>query len=174
MGLFMIREYIDKLCDENNQTLNNLEKQMRDLLNELSSAEQWSESLQRENNAHTNIFSPRNIDTEIDQKIEKAVDSVSKIKQQIEYLRDLMETHLQKKAEYEKLLSELENSQERVIVPEEKTEISKDEFKKILSALYSKTELCLALLNGDKNRCKRELNNMKQEIKKYAEEIENN
>lgn len=209
----MIKKYINKLADENNQTLDKLERQMKDLLSELSSAEEWSETLQRENNAQTNIFSPRNMDTEIGKKIEKAIGSVSQIKQQIEYVRDLMETHLQKKAEYERMFAELDKSvvmdnqhindnnidlktenfldyneeesetavQNKVDEKDEtpdimfdsaKDETSTVELKKFLSGLYSKTELCIAFLNGNKNRCKKELNAMKQEIKEYVEKIE--
>lgn len=80
----MIKEYINKLLAENKETLKQQEKQLGDLMNELSSAEQWAESLQRESNAQTNIFSPRNIDVEIGQKIEKASNSISNINQQIE------------------------------------------------------------------------------------------
>lgn len=208
----MIRKYINKLADENDQTLDKLKKQMKDLLNELSSAEEWSESLQRENNTHTNIFSPRNRDTEIGQKIEKAISSVSQIKQQIEYVRDLIETHLQKKAEYEKMFAELENSEKedandqneffspKNFIKEDESkeeeketnnnsvnnkqenslidlnreldyEISDQVLQQFLSELYAKTELCLALLNGNKNRCKKELNSMKQEIKRYSETL---
>lgn len=208
----MIKKYINKLADENDQTLDKLKKQMKDLLNELSSAEEWSESLQRENNTHTNIFSPRNRDNEIGQKIEKAISSVSQIKQQIEYVRDLIETHLQKKAEYEKMFAELENSEkdeendkneflssENFIIEDEikkeeneisntfvnnkqenkqsdlsrhlDHEISDKVLQQFLSELYAKTELCLALLNGNKNRCKKELNSMKQEIKRYSETL---
>ena len=105
----MIKEYINKLLAENKETLKQLEKQLGDLMNELSSAEQWAESLQRESNAQTNIFSPRNIDVEIGQKIEKASNSISNINQQIEYVRDLIETHLRKQSEYEELMIEIDN-----------------------------------------------------------------
>ena len=50
-------------------------------------------------------------------------------------------------------------------------EISNQVLQQFLSELYAKTELCLALLNGNKNRCKKELNSMKQEIKRYSETL---
>ena len=172
----MIKEYINKLLAENKETLKQLEKQLGDLLNELTSAEQWAESLQRESNAQTNIFSPRNIDVEIGQKIEKASNSISNINQQIEYVRDLIETHLRKQSEYEELMIEIDNMEySNNSSDTNKTKTVSDEyFLNVLSELYSKVELCLALLNSDKNKCKHELNNMRYSMKKYAEEIKNN
>ena len=96
-GTKMIKEYINKLSDENRQDLEKLEKQMKDLLQELSCAEEWSESLQIQNNSQRNIFSPRNVDTEIESKIEKTQLSIQKIRKEIEYVRDLIETHIKKK-----------------------------------------------------------------------------
>ena len=52
--------------------------------------------------------------------------------------------------------------------------VSDEYFLNVLSELYSKVELCLALLNSDKNKCNHELNNMRYSMKKYAEEIKNN
>ena len=77
---------------------------MKSLLEELSCAEEWSESLQIQSNSQRNIFSPRNIDTEIGKKIEKATISIQEIKKEIEYVRDLIETHLKKREEYLKML----------------------------------------------------------------------
>lgn len=230
----MIKEYILKLINENSEDLEKLEKQMKDMLGELSCAEEWSETLQIESNSQKNIFSPRNADPEINTKIEKATNSVQKIKKEIEYIRDLIETHLKKREEYAKMLSEIENSEK--IYHAEKHEREKNEFsdtdkskkiktenadsnlnkekyphlkdeqkecekrnldgdiaeteksmesagyinfkeqteemKAFLSNLYSKTEVCLACLISDKNRCKKELNEMKNIIKKYAKELE--
>lgn len=233
----MIKEYINKLSDENRQDLEKLEKQMKDLLQELSCAEEWSESLQIQNNSQRNIFSPRNVDTEIESKIEKTQLSIQKIRKEIEYVRDLIETHIKKKEEYEQLLSEIEDSEKNgQYILKEKSESSvgqsaeesiiesigksenidefeniskgektdkfentgkfentdksrdneqikvtddspqqdspKEYFLDILSEIYSKTERCLALLNSDRNRCKKELLEIKTKIKKCAEEIQ--
>lgn len=171
----MIKEYINKLLEENNQDLEKLEKQIKDLLGELSCAEEWSESLQISSNEQKNIFSPRNIDTEIETKMEKASISIQKINKEIEYVKDLIETHLKKKDEYQRMLDELENPTENVLCDEDKkvqNKLSEEYVKGFLSDIYSKTELCLAFLNSDKNKCKKELNEIKSKIKKYAEEIE--
>lgn len=203
----MIKEYINKLSDENKQDLNKLEKQMKDLLQELSSAEKWSETLLLQNNSQRNIFSPRNMDTEIESKIEKNQISIQKTRQEIEYVRDLIETHVKKNEEYEKMLSEIDNSGDGVkIISESKIEnitynavekslrddkeicdtesskkkdtyseqdLPKEYVLNLLSEINSKTEKCLALLNRDKNRCKKELLEIKAKLKKCAEEIQN-
>lgn len=48
------------------------------------------------------------------------------------------------------------------------------EIKEFLQKIYKSTEICLALINGDKNRCRNELKKMKNEIKRFSEGIENN
>lgn len=172
----MIKEYIKNLLEENEQDLAKLEKQMKDSLEELSCAEKWLESLQIKSNSQTNIFSPRNQDTDLELKVEKASASIQKINKEIEYVRDLIETHLKKKSEYEKLFSEISDSEKNVDNLQKSIEENKplkhSSLSAILSDLYSRTEVCLAFLNGNKNRCKKELNEMKTIIKKYAEETE--
>ena len=58
----MIREYINRLINENNEKLKSLENQLREQISELESAEGYLESLQTEANADQNIFSPRCIE----------------------------------------------------------------------------------------------------------------
>lgn len=55
----------------------------------------------------------------------------------------------------------------------EKETIDAAQLKNFLQNIYKSTEICLALVNGDKNRCKNELKKMKTEIKRFSEEIEN-
>lgn len=43
------------------------------------------------------------------------------------------------------------------------------QFHTILANLYSQTELCMALMNADRNKCKSEMHKMKKMIKKYAD-----
>ena len=50
----------------------------------------------------------------------------------------------------------------------------KAELITFLKKIYKKTEISLALLNGDKNKCKNEMKNMMHEIKKYVSELEKN
>lgn len=168
----MLKEYIDQLNDENNLELDKLEKQMKSLMEELSEASQWLEKLQIEKNVQTNIFSPRSMSEENDVKINQASDKVKSIKQHIESVRDLIETHIRKKYEYEQLKLELNNYTEKSDI-NKKTDSNAFNLKQLLSELYRKTEVSLAFLNGDKNKCRNELNEMKRMIKKASSEIEN-
>lgn len=47
-----------------------------------------------------------------------------------------------------------------------------DELLSFLDEMYKTTEKCIALLNGNKNRCRTELKNMKAAINNYARKIE--
>lgn len=173
----MIKEYIDKLILENNQSLEKLEREMQELIHDLECNRKWMEKLQREKNLDTNIFSPRSIDTEIKEKLDKAQIAVNKLNQNIEHTRVLMEEHIKKKLEYEKLLAEADRIEEQDEIKrpdsDEKTDDLNSSITKILSELYMKTEICLATINSDRNKCRNELKNMKRMIKDYAKEIEN-
>ena len=46
------------------------------------------------------------------------------------------------------------------------------QFHTMLANLYSQTELCMALMNADRNKCKSEMHKMKKMIKKYADMFE--
>lgn len=172
----MLKEYINKLNQDNDEELVKLEKQMKKAVSELESAQGWLEELQKENNVQINIFSPRNIDDQLEQKMQAAQSKVSEANNQIDYIRELIETHIKKQKEYEILLKEAEeqpvgNSVKKE--PEEVKEKDSEQIIQFLNEIYRKTEISLALLNSDRNRCKSELNEMKRMIKKFANEIEN-
>lgn len=170
----MIKEYIDKLSNDNQSELSNLEKQMRELLDELTYAQEWQESLQKENSSQTNIFSPRSFDENIEQDLENVQSKINRIKQRIEYTRELIETHLKKKNEYQTLIQEIDSIKEDKPEPDEVQSESglfdAEEVKDLLNEIYKRTEICLAFLNSNKNRCKGELNEIKKMIKKFAEQ----
>lgn len=172
----MIKEYIDKLSDDNQAELSGLEKQMRELLDELTYAQEWQESLQRENNSQTSIFSPRSLDEDIEQNLENVQNKISRIKQQIEYTRELIETHLKKKNEYQTLKIEIDSSIEKANTDNEKLPeqdvFDAEQVKKLLNDIYKKSEICLACLNSNKNRCKSELNEIKRMIKSFVDQVE--
>ncbi len=107
----MIKEYIMELRTENKEKLNGLEKQMKDLLNDLDTAKEWLETLQTEKNVDTNIFSPRVMDTELEGKLEEAKNNIQKINRDIDYVKSFIEEGVAKNKEYEKLLEELEQTE---------------------------------------------------------------
>ena len=180
----MIREYIDELVIENNEKLKSLEQQLRDLMDELNSNEKWLETLQSEEDVDKNLFSPRALDNDLKEKIGKVQLGINKTKQDIEYVKSFIETHLVKKQEYDKLLAELdemygyvqEKQNREVIENEQKEEHfvsgeekSKQETLEFLMNLYKKTEFCLDSLYNDRIKCKSELKNMKTMIQKMIE-----
>lgn len=119
----MIKDYLSELLLENDETLEEYEKQMKDLLSDLDGAKSWLETLQIEKNADTNIFSPRAMDPDIQNKIESARANIRKINQDIEYVRGFIETHVKKREEYQKLLDEL-NQIESTSSDDSKTQAS--------------------------------------------------
>lgn len=62
----------------------------------------------------------------------------------------------------------------RLLQADEENEIlhrQANEFQNLLSNLYKRTELCMALMNGDRNKCRKELQEMKKMIKQYSEQM---
>lgn len=265
----MIKEYIDKLSQENEQELEKYNNQMQKLIEELEDAKQYLEDLQKQSNVQINIFSPRNIDDTMEEKLETARKHVLKIEEEIEQTKGLIEALVEKKKEYEVLEKEIQEpsvqkndmasviknaieknlfarehserttekdiiykegiekervqkdsremngeetgkgteqgrekeneketekenvketekeSEKEIGIPEknvvEEKNITQEAVKKelldkiniFMNRVYRKNEMCLALLNSDKNKCKSELLSIKKEIKQFASEIEN-
>ena len=177
----MIKEYLNELKAGNQKKLNNLEKQMKELLSDLDCATQWMESLQAEKNVDKNIFSPRIMDMNLESKVDEAKNNIQKIKQEIDYVKSFIEEAIAKREEYDKLLKELESQNSSVPKEENHSEealMSGEESKtqqiseRFLSEIYKKTELCLDLLYSDRSRCKNELKNMKSVIKNAMESLD--
>ena len=154
----MIREYINNLLNENNEKLKNLEQQLKELIVELDNKQKLLKSLQSESNTDETIFSPRSVNDNLKNDMEDVKTSISKTKQDIEYVKSFMETYLVKKQEYEKLLEELN------IMQDEKLE-------HFFADLYRKTEVCLDLLYNDRAKCKNELKSMKYMIQNKANSL---
>ncbi|MCD7882995.1 MAG: hypothetical protein LUI87_04700 [Lachnospiraceae bacterium] len=104
----MIKEFIVKMRDDNEQKINSLESEMSELVRDLSCAEQLLEKMLREKKSDTYIFSPRAMDFQIDEKIRTKQSEIRELKQKIEYVRHMMEERLKNREEYNKLLTELE------------------------------------------------------------------
>lgn len=162
----MIKEYIDTLFSENQQELSNLERQMRDLLDELTYAQEWEENLQQKNSAHTNIFSPRVFENNIEENLEDVQSKITRLNQEIESTRVLIEMQMKKKSEYQTLLLEIESAETK---DRKKDCFDTDQVKKLLNEIFKKTEICLGCLNN-RNRCKSELLEIKKMIRNFAEQ----
>lgn len=107
----MLKEYLARVDLENSEELDKLQIQMKGLLDELNVKQELIDKLRREKNLDINIFSPRSMDAEADEKIEKAMQEKLEINQSIEYVRGLIETYTKKKMEYEELRKELMESE---------------------------------------------------------------
>ena len=156
----MVKEYINRLIFENNEKLDDLEKQLKKLLNDLDCAREWLDELHVETSIEKNIFSPRAMDANLEKKTEDAQNNIEKIQQDIEYVRSFIEENVKKKVEYEKLLEEIEHME---------VDSNTDSFSKLLSDLLAKTELCLNYLYSDRVKCKNELKNMKSMIQNMTD-----
>lgn len=180
----MIREYISELLLENDKKLNNLEQQLKNLMSDQDIAEKWLEALQSEANVDTNIFSPRVADAELKKKTEDAKEKINKAKQEIEYIKSFIETHLVKKQEYEKLLAEFneisadkdqgrdKESNRELQVKDHLQESGKTiRISDFLSDLYRRTDFCLDILYNDRVKCKNELKSMKSAIRNFADSM---
>lgn len=280
----MVKEYIERLMLEEQDEIEKLQIQMKKALNELESSQEWLENLQREKRVDLNIFSPRKFDSEADEKIEKARAAVRECDQNVEYIKNQIESCTKRNHEYLKLQEENELEKQRNIEgemyaeaecrveqiqgksdthveqiydetenqaaqipiksdmhigqihaetenqtkpvhgksedgksdeilvrnttsltklltkadlkngtesqnakevaehPEKITQpetihqeyIEKAEVVGFLKSIYKKTEVSLALISGDKNKCKNQMRNIMHEIKSYVLELEKN
>lgn len=177
------------MMEENQEELQKLEVEMKNLLEELECNQEYVLHLRKEKDIDRNIFSPRSYDADSDRKIEQAENKVEQIKNEVEYIRERIETFLKKKKEYEKILGEIKaesetgaslkqlpliNEKDPYIATSTKIkESDKQEVLKNLKELYKKTEIALALLNSDRNKCKNELKGIMKLIKETASKIEN-
>ncbi|MCD7955242.1 MAG: hypothetical protein LUG93_05710 [Lachnospiraceae bacterium] len=106
----MIKEFIIKMRDENEQKISSLECEMSELVRDLSLAEQLLEKMLREKKSDTYIFSPRTTDFQIDEKIRAKQTEIRELNQKIDYVRHMMEERLKNRDEFNNLLNEIETS----------------------------------------------------------------
>ncbi len=177
----MLKEYLEELKSSNQEEILRLEKELNQLVQDLECGQEWIDKLHKEQNIDASIFSPRSQNAEKQRNMESARKNIEEIKQKVEYTREKIEELIKKKNEYENLLMEAEHScSSQDDTSKKEKEDSYDPYdvqiplSSFLEALHRKTDICLALLNGDKNKCRNELRRMKKEIKEYEEQIEKN
>lgn len=204
----MVRDFIMKMRDDNEQKIHSLETELSELVRDLSCAEKLLEKMLREKKSDSYIFSPRAMDFQIDEKIRKQQSNIRELNQKIEYVRHTMEERLKNQDEYDKLLNEIERSEfddqnsstedtdilisenNSAIRPEmdhhiqeqdsamdlsetsDVIEINKEQLFTFVEKIYKETESCLAIINGNKNRCKSELRSMMKTINEFKKMIE--
>ncbi|MCD8395582.1 MAG: hypothetical protein LUD12_00065 [Lachnospiraceae bacterium] len=203
----MLKEYIKDIQTENDMKLNSLQQEMQDLVNDLDCNEKVLEKLQHDKKIDTNIFSPRTIDLQADDKIEETQNKINGIKRRMEYVSQMIDEAMKQKKELHLLKEEAENytsaeyryeqtnkqtndqtneqmndqknNSSPVSLNNDKNNdiqsdmISLNDLNDFLSLIYKKIETSLALVNGNKNRCKTELRSAMTLIKDYAKKLEN-
>lgn len=168
----MIKEYFDKLSMDNEQELEKYENQMESLKVELNEAQQKLKQLQEENNVQINIFSPRNIDEDMEEKLEYAQNDIQRIEQQIADTRSMLKAHKEKKHEYEILEKEIEGTADKKEFPEdEKTESEKNSVDE--NGLESDEEISLKA-NGECNLESDEEGRLETKVERGLESDEEN
>ena len=110
----MLREYIESLYNANKSELEELEKRMRTLMQDLSCAEEWMHNLLQNQNLDRNIFSPRSQWSEGQEKLSAAKSNLEEIRQKVEYTREKIEDSLKKREELKKMLEEAARSDEDI------------------------------------------------------------
>lgn len=105
----MLKEYINNIKNENDNKLASLEREMQELVNDLNCTEKVLERLQREKKLDTNIFSPRTIDMQSNEKIDNTQSKINEIQRKIEYVSLMIEEAMKQKTELNQLAEEAEN-----------------------------------------------------------------
>jgi hypothetical protein len=187
----MVKEYIIELQTKNDFLIAEQEEKLKQLLDQLNQIQTVLDELNRENSKQINIFSPRNLNDTIEGEIYDKNEQILTVQHQIEETKTDIEYCRTKKEEYLLLLNEVDHNssvkehqdqnsdtaeQPELIYNKEaynnEEYISKQEVKTFLQTIYQKNEVCLALMNTGKNRCKSELTDMKKMIKNFAENLE--
>lgn len=168
----MIKEYIETQAKNNLDELSVLQEKLKKLKNELSCTQDLQLTYQESNKEDNTIFSPRSYDERQETDKENTNNKIVELNRQIEEVKSQIEACEEKNVEYEKMLLEF-----RLMEKSKKQDISinssmdGEKIKVLLNNIYKKSEVCLAFLNSNKNKCKTELLEIKQMIKKFAEEI---
>lgn len=212
----MIKEYIEKIFDANEEERKKYEEQMNQLSEELTKEEEELENLQKEKSIQINIFSPRNIDDSIEDKVLEKRNRIADIRENIENAKKQLASCIEKKTEYELLQKEMQSVQRteapesnveecestpikgsnniagstdkntEATVQKEKKNLETDrnneepadearlfvnQVEALLHSVYKRNEVCLALLNSDKNKCKSEMLKIQKDIKMFSTEM---
>ena len=228
-----MKEYMEKLMTENSDELQQLQNRMNYLMEEWRKQNAVVEKILRHTRRDENIFSPRTANIIDEEKILIEKNKENSIKQEIEYVREKIETLIIKQEEYETVIrgmKEKELNEKKIVIEEienagkqiddndtandvhndadkkdytinienainnivdkmqdisevpaeeEKSErnqaneknLEKEYLCNVLSEVVKSVDVSLALLNGDKNKCRSELKKIKKTLKECLEEI---
>ncbi len=110
-----MKEYMEKLINENSVELQQLQNRISYLLIELEKQNERIEKIQRNSARDENIFSPRSVNILNEESIMIEKNKRDSIKQEIDYVSAKIEKLFEKQKEYEKVLCEIDSKSENVI-----------------------------------------------------------
>ncbi len=168
----MVKEYISKLQNENEEKILQLDEEREKLEKDLSSAQEIKNSLMAEKQSDAGIFSPRTLDLNTEGKIKETEDNIRQYQQQIDNLTLQKEEAIKNREEFQLLQAELSQTEDKEDKTEDKEEDNFSLSKDFLQALYKKIETSLSLLNGNKNRCRSELRSALNMIRQFENQTD--
>ncbi|MCD8014633.1 MAG: hypothetical protein LUG99_15965 [Lachnospiraceae bacterium] len=199
----MIKDYISRLQSENSKKIDSLNQEMEELMGDLSCSEQLLDKLEQEKMIDTNIFSPRTIDTQVNERIDSKQKEIRTLKQKIEYVKERLEECILNQNEYNLMAEEIEKKEiekkdiENKEVEKVETDKSIDtinmpdavsynvkensnnennfdvnDLKTFLKTIAGRAEKSLSYINGNKNRCRSEIQSVIRLIREYEEKIQ--
>lgn len=189
----MVQEYLRKMRQELYEYKLNVEREHKNKILLLKENEQLTAMLEGALDKNYESFSPRNVNHESYEKINKLKEERVEIKQEEE---ELEEKILDINSHLEELDSVLEyvNKNEKVMLNEEEMSKKEELFRKkiletqemerqriarelhdsivqSLTSIIHKVELCMKLMDMDTVRCKLELQTMSKTVKKIIEDM---
>lgn len=199
----LIKDYISRLQSENSKKIDSLNQEMEELMGDLSCSEQLLDKLEQEKMIDTNIFSPRTIDTQVNERIDSKQKEIRTLKQKIEYVKERLEECILNQNEYNLMAEEIEKKEiekkdiENKEVEKVETDKSIDtinmpdavsynvkensnnennfdvnDLKTFLKTIAGRAEKSLSYINGNKNRCRSEIQSVIRLIREYEEKIQ--
>ncbi len=123
----MIKEYIDQLQKENREKLNAYDREMKELTQDLTDHERLLSNLQAKKQDDKNIFSPRSVNSGADEEIRRTMEEIDRLKQRMEYVRQMLESEVRNRDEYEKLAEEAAKEDARAKAVKEEESVGEAE-----------------------------------------------
>lgn len=163
-----MKEYMEKLINENSVELQQLQNRISYLLIELEKQNEIIEKMQRNTARDENIFSPRSVNILNEESIMIEKNKRDSIKQEIDYVSGKIEKLLEKKKEHEKVLSEIDLKSENIINETVDTIVinnTSDEMNNIEDKDYTNYKIKSIVNNNENNNIN---NNTKSNINSNA------
>ncbi len=190
----MVKDFICRLQEENQDKIEKIEQEMMDLSSQLEASECLLAELQQEKSVDQTIFSPRAMDADTDKKIEEKKQEIEQLKRRLDYVGQMREAEIQNRREYQSLADEIDQSladnnqkdnsgrddsgdsdvkEQNASANIQDSTDGTQELLAFLNSSCKKIEYSLSLVSGNKNRCKSELRNLLQSMRSYIQKVQN-